>query len=391
MTRWPAVLAIVLAGIAAAAQIGKVPAAMTTIGAEFGLPLAAAALLVALAALLAAAGGLAIGLAAGRIGARRGLLAGLSLAAAAAALAPLSQAAAPLFAIRIAEGAGFLLVVVSAPSLVAQLAADRDRPAAMGLWGGFMPGGIALGLLTAPLVEAAGWRLAWACCAALLFGALLLCALLVPPLPRREAAAAPMVGARLRALFAAGRPLRVAAIFAAYNILYFAIAAFLPAFLESRGAGTGIAGIAGALAALANLAGNLAAAALLRRGAAPERLIIGGGLAMAGATAALFLAGSATAAGLLALLACALGGLVPASCFALLPASVPDPGLVAPAMGLTIQGNNAVQLLAPPLLGLLAGFGWGWLALPMLAAGVLVAMLAHGLLAHGLQRGARAP
>jgi MFS family permease len=382
---------VVLAGVAAAAQIGKVPAAMTTIGAEFALTLAAAALLVSLAALLAAFGGLAIGLAAGRIGARRGLLAGLSLAAVAAALAPLAPAPAPLFAIRIAEGAGFLLVVVSAPSLVAQLAADRDRPAAMGLWGGFMPGGIAFGLLTAPIVEAAGWRMAWGVCAGLLLLAFLLCALFVPPVPRPARGTRPAMRAQFAALVAARRPLRVAACFAAYNIVYFGIAAFLPAFLESRGAGTGIAGGAAALAALANLAGNLAAAALMRRGAAPERLVILGSLAMGAAAAGVFLLASPEAAGVLALLACAVGGLVPAACFALVPSSVPEPALVAPAMGLTIQGNNLMQLLAPPMLGALAGLAWPLMAPPMLGAALVAAWLARGLNGPRLRPAAPAP
>jgi len=191
-TDWRAILAVVLAGVAPAAQIGKVPAAMTTIGADFALTLAAA-LLVSLAALLAVFGELAIGLAAARIGARRGLLAGLSLAAVAAALAP---APAPLFAIRIAGREGFLLIVVSAPSFVAQFAADRDRPAAMGLWGGSMLGSIPLGLLTAQIVEAAGWRMAWRVCAGLVLLAFLLCALFVPPVPRPARGTRPAIGAQ---------------------------------------------------------------------------------------------------------------------------------------------------------------------------------------------------
>lgn len=388
---WLAILAIVLAGVAAAAQTGKVPAAMTTIGAEFGLALPKAALLVSMGALLAGLGGLAIGLAAGRIGARRGLLGGLALAAVAAALAPLAPGAGALFAIRIAEGAGFLLVVVSAPSLVAQLAHDRDRPVAMGLWGAFMPGGIALGLLTAPIVEAAGWRVAWALCAGLLVAALALCALFVPPLPRPPPGAAPRIGAQLRALRQAGRPLRVASVFAAYNVLYFGIAAFLPAFLESRGAGTGLAGGAAALAALANLSGNLAAAALMRRGVAPERLAMAGAIAMAACGAGTFLITIPAAAAPMAMLACAVGGLVPAACFALLPGSVPRADLVAPAMGLTIQGNNLVQLLAPPALGTLAAVAWPLLAPPLLGAGLLAAWLAQGLQRPRLPGAARSP
>ena len=374
-TRWPAILAVLFAGIASAAQIGKVPAAMITIGAEFGLSLAGAALLVSLFALLAGLGGLAMGLAAARIGARRGLLAGLGIVLAAASAAVFAPNATSLFAVRIVEGAGFVLVVVSAPSLVATVAADRDRPAAMGLWGAFMPGGIALGLFTAPVVEAFGWRAAWTLCAALLLAALILCWRLAPRAAAAPAVVRPPIRAQLRQVAAARRPLRIAAIFAAYNVIYIGIAAFLPAYLESRGTRTGAAGAAGALAALANLAGNLAAAALMRRGLRPERLIAIGAAGMAVLGAAVFAVPMPALSFTAALLASAVGGLVPAACFALLPGSVPQPGLVAPAMGLTIQGNNLVQLLAPPALGALAGFGWPSLAVPLLLAGLAAAWL----------------
>jgi cyanate permease len=233
--------------------------------------------------------------------------------------------------------------------------------------------------------------MAWGVCAGLLLLAFLLCALFVPPVPRPARGTRPAMRAQFAALVAARRPLRVAACFAAYNIVYFGIAAFLPAFLESRGAGTGIAGGAAALAALANLAGNLAAAALMRRGAAPERLVILGSLAMGAAAAGVFLLASPEAAGVLALLACAVGGLVPAACFALVPSSVPEPALVAPAMGLTIQGNNLMQLLAPPMLGALAGLAWPLLAPPMLGAALVAAWLARGLNGPRLRPAAPAP
>jgi hypothetical protein len=62
---------------------------------------------------------------------------------------------------------------------------------------------------------------------------------------------------------------------------------------------------------------------------------------------------------------------LPAACFAALPRAVPRAALAAPAVGLVIQGNNLAQLLAPPLIGALAGIGWGLAALPLLLAGVL--------------------
>jgi predicted MFS family arabinose efflux permease len=374
-TDWPGVAAVVLAGVAAAAQIGKVPAAMTTIGAEFGLGLAGAGLLVGLFGMLAALGGLAIGLAAARIGARTALLAGIATMAAAAVASALAPGPLPLFATRIAEGAGFLLVSVAAPSLVATLAVGRDRAFAMGLWGTYMPSGVALGLLTAPVVEAFGWRAAWLGCAALLAAALLLCWRAVPRAGPAPSGPPARIGAQLRALRAARRPLRVAAAFASYNLVYLGIAAFLPAYLESLGARTGAAGGAAALAAAANALGNFGGGVLMGRGAVPERLVTGGAASMAALAAALYLAPVAWLAVLLAMAACCIGGLVPAACFALLPRSVPAPALVAPAMGLTIQGNNMVQLLAPPALGALAGLSWALVALPLLAAGLVAAAM----------------
>jgi MFS family permease len=289
--------------------------------------------------------------------------------------------------VRILEGAGFLLIVVSAPSLVATLAAPADRSFAMGIWGCFMPGGIALGLATAPIVEVAGWRVAWLVSAALMLAALLCCWKLVPPMPH-VAAAGPRTPLRdlLRDVVAAGRPLRVAAAFASYSVLYFGVAAFLPAYLESLGTGTGLAGGAAALAALANLTGNLAGAALMRRGIAPERLVVFGAVVMGGLAASVFVTPISMAAAVLALLASVVGGLVPAACFALLPASVPRAELVSPAVGMTIQANNLMQLLAPPLMGALAGIAWGLVALPLLLAGLLVATMGRMLAADGLRR-----
>jgi len=378
-TRWPPILALLAGGILGAAQIGKVPAAMTTIGAEFGLGLAGASLLVALFALLAALGGLAIGLAAARIGPRRALFGGLALGTVAAALAALAPSAPLLFAARIAEGGGFLLVTVAVPGLIAGLAAPADRAVALAIWGTYMPAGAALGLLSAPLVEVAGWRPAWMLLAALLGIAGLVCWRLVPPAPAAPAAPAQPIAAQLRALLAARRPLQVAAAFATYNVMYLGIAAFLPARLESLGAGTGGAGAAAALAALANAGGNLGAGALMRRGITPERLVVTGALYMSVTAVSVFLVPWPALATLLAILACGVGGLLPAACFAILPRAVPSAALVAPAVGLVIQGNNLAQLLAPPAIGALAGIAWPLAALPLLVAGLLAAAAGRAL------------
>ncbi|SFK74905.1 MFS transporter [Falsiroseomonas stagni] len=378
-TRWPPILAILAGGILGAAQIGKVPAAMTTIGAEFGLGLAGAALLVSLFALMAALGGLAIGLAAARIGPNRALLAGLGIGTMAAGAAALAPGPAALLAARVAEGAGFLLLTVAAPGLIAGLATARDRATAMAIWGAYMPLGVALGLASAPLVAAFGWRVAWGALAALLALAGIACWRMVPRAPVAPTGAFQPMGQQVRALVAARRPLQVASAFATYNIMYLGIAAFLPARLESLGAGTGMAGVAAAVAALANAGGNLASGVLMARGVAAERLVVAGAVAMSVTAAGVYLVPSAIAATALAVLACGVGGLVPASCFAILPRAVPAPALVAPAVGLVMQGNNLAQLLAPPAIGALATIAWPLAALPLLAAGLLAALAGRAL------------
>jgi MFS family permease len=347
---------------------------MTTIGAEFGLGLSGAALLVSLFALMAALGGLGIGLGVARIGPRRALLGGLALGAVAALASAAAPSAALLLTARVAEGAGFLLMTVAAPGLIAAAAAPADRSFALGLWGTYMPAGIALGLLSAPMVEAVGWRAAWTLLALLLGIAGLACWRLVRRAGSPAAPAAPPITAQLRALAEAGGPLRIAATFAAYNIMYFGIAAFLPARLESLGAGTGGAGVAAALAALANAAGNLAAGLLMRRGVAPGRLVMVGALGMSLLAGCVYLVPQPALVLVLAVLASGLGGVLPAACFALLPRAVPDPALVAPAVGLVIQGNNLVQLLAPPLIGALAAQAWPLAALPLFLAGILATL-----------------
>jgi MFS family permease len=366
------------AGIAGAAQIGKVPAAMTTIGAEFGLGLSGAALLVSLFALVAGLCGLAIGLGASRIGARRALLWGGWLGAAAAFGAALAPATPWLLLARVAEGAGFLLLTVAVPPLLATVTAPRDRSLAMGWWGTYMPLGVAAGLLTAPLVEGFGWRIAWLALAAMLAGATFACWRLVPE-AEPDTTSRPTMRAQLGALWAARRPLRVAAAFAAYNIMYLGIAAFLPARLEHLGAATGAAGIAAALAALSNAGGNILSGVLMKRGIAAETLVLLGASCMSVLAACVYLVPHPVPAVLLAIGACGVGGLLPAACFALLPRVVPSAALVAPAVGLVIQGNNLGQLLAPPMLGALAMQGWWMVAAPLLVCGGLAAMAARSL------------
>ncbi len=375
-TDWLEVSALVGAGVAGALQIGKLAPAMLKIAAEFDIGLAGAAALLSVFSLLAALVGAGAGMLAARAGVRRALLAGCFALSGAGLVLAVAPDATTLFVARFVEGFGFLAIVVSAPSVIAARAAPADRAAAMAAWSCFMPTGIAIGLFAAPIVEAAGWRFAWGLAALLPALAGLVIMWRVPPV----AVTSDGILDGLRRVWAARKPALIAAGFSCYAAIYTGIAAFLPAFLVQRfGAGVGLAGMVAALAAVANIAGNLLAGRAMAWGAAPLLLVLGGGAAMTVLAVATFVVAPGLWAALgLALVASVLGGMVPASLFALVPGSVADRALVAPALGLTVQANNLGQVVWPPVMAWCAGFGWGWMAVPflVLGAGLLGAALA---------------
>ena len=357
-------------GVAVSIQVGKVPAALTTLAAEFDRPLAGAALLVSLFALMSAVAGLPLGLLAGRLGARRALLLGAAIATLAAAAGAAAPGFNSLLAARVFEGLGFLLIVSAAPGIIAALVAPGQRNVAMALWGAYMPLGAALGLASALIVQQGGWRMAW-----WLATAALAIAGLATAASLRGVAGLPSRGLGLREALAAVARNRaaqaIALTFASYNGVYFAISVLLPAALaQSFDWSVAAGGYAGAAAVLANGVGNLAAGWLFHRGVAPARLLRPALVGLAALGAGCWLAPSALSMVALACGACLAGGMIPAALFAILPAAMP-PALTPAAMGLLIQANNIVQLTVPLAMAALAAFGWPWLAPCMLGFALL--------------------
>src|SRR3546814_11874796 len=68
---------------------------------------------------------------------------GLALIALGSAAGALAGTVSMLLAARVVEGAGLLLIIVAAPAVLDRFAASRDRDLAFGIWGSFMPVGIA--------------------------------------------------------------------------------------------------------------------------------------------------------------------------------------------------------------------------------------------------------
>jgi MFS transporter, DHA1 family, inner membrane transport protein len=144
-TSFALIAALWAAGLCAAAQFAKVGVIFPELLKLYPDAGAAAGFLVSLLSFLGMVLGLVAGILVARFGYRNLLLAALVLGALISAF----QASLPAFplmlASRLIEGASHLIIVVAAPTLIAQVSADRHRAAAMTLWGTFF--GVAFALV----------------------------------------------------------------------------------------------------------------------------------------------------------------------------------------------------------------------------------------------------
>ena len=107
---------VVLAGVASALHIGKLPVAIPVLQQTMGLSWMQAGFLLSVVQLAGMALGLPAGLLADRLGPRRVMLWGLCLLALSSAAGALAQTPDAMLVARAFEGAGFLLAVLPAPA-----------------------------------------------------------------------------------------------------------------------------------------------------------------------------------------------------------------------------------------------------------------------------------
>lgn len=377
--RWPTIILLWFIGVLAAAQLGKMAALMPAIRADLGLSLSSAGLMVS----LIEAGGASLGAIAGILAARFSGRAVLAAGSILVATAGLAGAAAPdaalLYAARLIESIGYLMVVIAAPSLIA-MAAGRASATALALWSTFVPVGIAAGTILSGLAASlADWRLI------LVFWALIVLTTLpgtfrLPTMAehRQTGLAVPPVAIWALALG-----------FGFYTTLEVGVLGMLPAYLsDAWGFSIATAGVVTGVTSAATIAGSFAAARLIGTGEAARRplTLIAIGLA---APAALFFVGfpgrilatgvSGSTVAVAVIAANAISGLVAAVAFARLPALLRRSGaalsLVTASNGVFAQFGAAGSLIGPPLVGFVASH-WGWSTVAPVVAGLSVLSLA---------------
>ena len=232
--RIPLALIVIGAGVFAALHVGKLASALATLQQALGMSLLQAGCLRSLVQLAGMALRLALGALADGLGGRRSMLLGLVTLGGASTAGGLSQGVAPMMALRMVEGFGFLLVVLPVPGLLRTLVPPERLSAALGLRGAYTPLATALALLggrgaSRPSDGAWWWRLgALSLLMALVLVVVLVLVLvlalvlaLVRTVPAGAVAAARRPTGRwwagLRQTLATPGPGLVAAIFAAYS------------------------------------------------------------------------------------------------------------------------------------------------------------------------------
>jgi MFS family permease len=383
-TRWSYVGLLLACGVGASMQVGKVPPALGFVQRDLHLGLVAGAWVISMFSIVGATLGFLAGSVVDRMGPRRTATGGLFCIAMASLGGSFASLPWVLLVSRALEGMAFVMVVVAIPSLLVASASESDRRFVPALWGIYMPVGMAISLATAqPVLHAYGWRALWQVDAAVLL--LLGLGLLLSPSPgvHVRGRALPTLPELLRSVWHPG-PLLLGVIFGCYTVQYMSVMGFLPTILQAQGTSAPAAGLLSALAVLANAAGNLIGGALIARGARPRSLIAGACLVMIVAAAGIYVPQwPATLRYLLVVVLSGVGGLIPASLFALVPRLAPDRQSSATTMGFVVQLSHVGQLAGPPAVAAVAaavgGFQWSALVLIPAALGAFAA-------ARGLRR-----
>ena len=381
---WPLVVLSILAGIIAAAHVGKMPPALPLLRADLGLSIVQAGWTISIIAAMAMATGMVAGMVADRIGHRRLLIIGLAIMALGSATGALASGSELMLVSRFFEGIGCISIAVAAPSLIIMSILPHLRQVVMGVWSSWMPAGIAISMFMSPLILGPfGWRPLWMFWAAVTGGLALILMIrrASPPAFVKSDEQGHSFGGSLRLIFSRPGPTILAVNFGLFAAQWGSIMMWLPSFMvDQRGLDVSSAAMLAGVVVVANVPGNLSGSWLLHRGVQRSHMIAATHLMMALCAVGIFsnvLPDSARYG--LAVLFSYTAGYLPAAMFSSVPVHAPTQQQLGATSGLVMQGANFGNFFGPPAVAaVVAALGtWDdvlWLVLGCAAGGIVLAL-----------------
>jgi predicted MFS family arabinose efflux permease len=307
-TNWILVFALLVAGLFAAGQFGKLTLTLPVLRETYPESGALAPVLISIVGMV----GIFLGAVAGSAVARVGVARALTGALLAGGVLSLLESTLPnisLFAVlRAAEGLSHLAIVVATPTLMASIASDKDRSFVMGIWATFFGISMAITAVLLPSLLAIGGLSTVFLAHGL--GMLAMALLLYPLLPK-ERIATPVPVSYInehRIIYSTPRLLIPGGGFVWYTIIYISLLAVMPVALNLP---------IWAITALPliSIAGTLWGGLLGKR-IPPDRLVVAGFVLTIAASGVVYLASPAIwpLFGLFFVMA-----LIPAASFAAIP------------------------------------------------------------------------
>ena len=361
--RLAVIVVLQLVGILAGVQLGKIAPLVEWYQNEIGFSLVLIGWFTSMIGIFVAVAALPAGWAIERAGPASTFLAGSMVMTIGGIALALFASPAAILASRLVEGAGYLVLVIATPALLAAISPDRWKPPVLAIWGGFVPIGFALADFTAQAMLPSGDPQRYLLVAIAGFAIL---ATIAAILLRAPGLVGDVAAGAAEGSFAATMTLPVALValaFGIYVVLSVGFFTFMPAYVGTPGSSIVLS--AGAIALFVPIGNVLASLLVSGRDARFIALLSAAGFAVNAALAIpAFGASSPTVAtSALALFAIA-GGMTASALFASIPFIVRRGGSASVAIGLVAQAGGIGTLFGPPLAGYVietygfAGFGW---------------------------------
>jgi hypothetical protein len=379
--RIAAIVLLLATGVFTGAQLAKTAPLIGWYVETIGMTLVEAGWVTALIGIFVALAALPAGFAIARMGPQRAFVVASAIIVPGGLILAATTSPGLIFAARMIEGLGYVVLCVGLPSLLTAISPPTWRGPVLAIWSGFVPLGYASSDVLAGLIAPAFGAQTYLLVVILLFAALALASNVVLRWLTGVPADAAPVPAGASGVFSVSIVL-VALAFGAFVLQSVALFTFMPTFASVPGALL----FAPALVALSTPIGNALAGVLVAGRTARFMMVLGIAAFIVTAAAACFafVSGGAFAASWGAVTMAVASGVVASVLFAAIPFLVARPQAVPAAIGLVSQAGGLATLASPPLAALIierAGWiGYGWfLALTGLAgAAILLPLIAAG-------------